>query len=143
MQRTQLIFLLESALVGLGLLTFIVLKLRNPKTSHFKDDLWKEDPKVAKHLDEVIQSLSKEKAPLQLSGPPPEAFLQPKFNGAPHEVLGLKPNPSPDQVKAAHRYWIKRYHPDKVTHLGKEYVNQARHRAEQLNRARTDLLDKS
>jgi DnaJ-domain-containing protein 1 len=143
-KRTEQILLIEGALVILGFLFFVFLKLRNPKSSQFKDDLWKEDPKIASHLDEVVKEA--EKPPLALKGPAPKVAKQgpsqPNFNGAPHEVLGLKPNPHPEEVKAAHRHWIKRYHPDKVTHLGKEYVRQALHRAEQLNRARSALLDR-
>ena len=67
-------------------------------------------------------------------------FRTPNFRGSPCEVLGIEPNSTPEQINAAYKYWIKRYHPDRVSHLGEAYVEQARRRAEQLNTARQALL---
>ena len=67
-------------------------------------------------------------------------FRAPNFNGAPHEVLGVAAGADETLIGRAHKYWIKRYHPDRVNHLGPGYVEQARRRSEQLNAAREAML---
>jgi DnaJ-domain-containing protein 1 len=72
--------------------------------------------------------------------PAPPEFKIPNFRGKPHEILGIPENASADLVTRSHKFWIKRYHPDRVSHLGQTYIDQARRRAEQLNSARHYLL---
>lgn len=83
-------------------------------------------------------------APKPAAAPPPPAakpeFRVPNFRGQPHDILGIPANANADTVSRAHKFWIKRYHPDRVSHLGQTYVDQARRRAEQLNSARHFLL---
>lgn len=137
--------------------------------SSFRDDLWqrakstkpklsREDQKKAyedmvdkkillehKPLGEAEEEASTEEKPqaspetkAKTETPP---FKLPQFRGKAHEILGLEEKPSAERIQAAYRYWMKRYHPDRVTHLGKQYVEQARRRAEQLNAARQALLE--
>ncbi len=47
---------------------------------------------------------------------------QPK---SPHDILGLGPDASWEQIHAAYKENIKKYHPDKVQHLGKEFAHLA------------------
>jgi DnaJ-domain-containing protein 1 len=70
----------------------------------------------------------------------PLPFRYPNFRGAAHEVLGVEKNANAETVQRAYKFWIKRFHPDRVAHLGGTYVEQARRRAEQLNSARQELL---
>jgi len=56
--------------------------------------------------------------------------------------LGVSAHASEEEINLAFRHWIKRYHPDRVSHLGKQYIDQARRRAEQLNSARAALMKK-
>ncbi len=67
-------------------------------------------------------------------------YRTPNFSGRPHEVLGVTQNATKAQIMGAYKHWIKRYHPDRVQHLGPAYVKQANQRAEQLNEARIVLI---
>lgn len=42
-----------------------------------------------------------------------------------YDILGIPKNSSKDEVKKAYRTLTKKYHPDKVSHLGPEYVKIA------------------
>ena len=67
-------------------------------------------------------------------------FRPPNFRGKAHEVLGISADSDGETVDKAYKFWIKKYHPDRVTHLGGQYIEQARRRSEQLNAARQHLL---
>ena len=43
----------------------------------------------------------------------------------PYTLLEVSPKASPEEIKAAYRRAVTRYHPDKVTHLGKEFQELA------------------
>lgn len=43
----------------------------------------------------------------------------------PYAVLGVKPGASKDEIHAAYRRLVHQYHPDKVSHLGKEFQEMA------------------
>ncbi|MGH7376159.1 MAG: DnaJ domain-containing protein [Candidatus Methylomirabilales bacterium] len=53
----------------------------------------------------------------------------------PYAVLGLEPGASREEVKVAYRRLVAQYHPDKVTHLGKEFQDLAHRRLLQIQRA--------
>ncbi|MBI4412988.1 MAG: DnaJ domain-containing protein [candidate division NC10 bacterium] len=70
-----------------------------------------------------------------------EGEAGPRADGArereedPYVVLGLEPDASQEEVKAAYRRLVAQYHPDKVTHLGKEFQELAHRRLLQIQRA--------
>jgi hypothetical protein len=43
----------------------------------------------------------------------------------PYALLDVAPNASADEIKAAYKRAVARYHPDKVAHLGKEFQELA------------------
>lgn len=43
----------------------------------------------------------------------------------PHTLLEVSPQASPEEIKAAYKRAVARYHPDKVAHLGKEFQELA------------------
>jgi hypothetical protein len=43
----------------------------------------------------------------------------------PYALLDVSPSASPEEIKSAYKRAIARYHPDKVTHLGKEFQELA------------------
>jgi len=43
----------------------------------------------------------------------------------PYAVLGVRPGCSDDEVQRAYRVLAAKYHPDKVSHLGKEFIDLA------------------
>ena len=53
----------------------------------------------------------------------------------PYVVLGVRRLASQDEIKRAYREMMTKYHPDKVSHLGSEFREMARVRAEAINRA--------
>ena len=50
------------------------------------------------------------------NAPPPQT---------PHEILGVSPGASREEIQKAYKEAIKKYHPDKVSHLGKEFSDLA------------------
>jgi hypothetical protein len=61
----------------------------------------------------------------------------------PYTVLGLEPGASREEVKAAYRRLVAQYHPDKVTHLGKEFQDLAHRRLLQIQRAYQHLTGRT
>lgn len=53
----------------------------------------------------------------------------------PYVVLGIKRDASPEEIRAAYRREIVSYHPDKVAHLGDEFQEFAKTKAQEINRA--------
>jgi hypothetical protein len=152
MKRLEIFLLVEGIVVVLaGIFLWRIMRAKSAH-SNFKDQIWDlkspEDPEISRKLEDLVLQLEGPKKPAGAPSaggkkphkPQSAPFAAPKFDGLAHQVLGLSPNPSRELVKAAHRYWIMRYHPDRVAHMGKEYVLQAMRRAEQLNRARDALL---
>jgi DnaJ-domain-containing protein 1 len=149
MKRIQIFLLIDGAVI-LAFAIFILRKLSNRGIeSQFRDDLWAERKnaeklgKLPEFEDKVDNKILLEHRPDPKEKPEPVApqeFRVPSFRGPPHEVLGIPANADVSLVNRAFKHWIKRYHPDRVTHLGKGYVEQARRRAEQLNTARQSLL---
>lgn len=43
----------------------------------------------------------------------------------PHEILGVAPTASEDEIRTAYRKLVNQYHPDKVHHLGAEFQELA------------------
>ena len=59
---------------------------------------------------------------------PPEVF-------DPYAVLGVARTASKEEIRAAYKDAMTKYHPDKVAHLGEELQDVAREKAQALNRA--------
>ena len=53
----------------------------------------------------------------------------------PYTVLGLSPGASQEEIRAAYRKLANQYHPDKVTHLGKEFQKLAEQRFKEIQQA--------
>lgn len=58
-------------------------------------------------------------------GPPPDDLAADYRQTDPYSLLGVSPQASPEQIKAAYKRAVARYHPDKVAHLGKEFQELA------------------
>ena len=56
-----------------------------------------------------------------------------------YAVLGLTNQASKQEIKKAYRDLSKKYHPDKVHHLGKEFQEQAKKKMQEINTAYDEL----
>lgn len=52
-----------------------------------------------------------------------------------YKILGLEKTATVDDIKKAYRRLVKKYHPDKVTHLGKEHQKGAEEKFKQIQKA--------
>lgn len=60
----------------------------------------------------------------------------------PFETLEISPGASPDEIKAAYRNMLAKYHPDKVTHLGEDFQKIAHEKALDIQKAYEMLCGK-
>lgn len=88
--------------------------------------------KQSKSGDALAQARASVKRPLQIEGL--------SLSGAPHEILGVKPNASRDEIQQAYRTLMKRYHPDQVGRPGSREWEDAQAIARALTDARDALL---
>ena len=60
----------------------------------------------------------------------------------PFGVLDLRPGASAEEVKAAYREMLSKYHPDKVSHLGSEFQEIAHEKALDIQKAYEMIVGK-
>ena len=53
----------------------------------------------------------------------------------PYVILEVSPRASPEEIKAAYKRAVARYHPDKVAHLGTEFQDMAHQKMLAIQRA--------
>jgi hypothetical protein len=58
----------------------------------------------------------------------------------PYEVLNLPPDADQETIKAAYRKLANQYHPDKVSHLGKEFQDLAERKFKEIQEAYQELV---
>ncbi len=61
----------------------------------------------------------------------------------PHEILGVKPGASREEIHKAYKKAAKEYHPDRVAHLGKDLQILAKHRFIEIKDAYNSLTGAS
>ncbi|MCF8091634.1 MAG: DnaJ domain-containing protein [Desulfotignum sp.] len=59
-----------------------------------------------------------------------------------HEVLGVAKDASWEEIQSAYKQQIKKYHPDKLSHLGKEFSDLAARRFVEIQKAFESLKRK-
>jgi hypothetical protein len=59
----------------------------------------------------------------------------------PYEILGVEPFASKGQIQAAYKEAIKKYHPDKLSHLGEEFSNLANEKFLEIQNAYDTLMN--
>ncbi|UCB45795.1 MAG: TerB family tellurite resistance protein [Spirochaetota bacterium] len=57
----------------------------------------------------------------------------------PYAVLGLEPNCSNDEIGKAYRNLANKYHPDKVSHLGREFIDLATRKFTYIQKAYDEI----
>ncbi len=58
----------------------------------------------------------------------------------PCSVLGVKPGASREEIQAAYREAVKKYHPDRVSHLGREFQEMAQQKFVEIQEAYDRLM---
>ncbi len=70
-------------------------------------------------------------------------FQNPKFNGSPHEILGIELESPTGRIVQAYRHWMKQYHPDKTIALGeKAKQSEANEYARKIHEAKQQMINK-
>ena len=64
-------------------------------------------------------------------------FYKTKHNA--YKILEIGPESSPLEIKKAYRKMVKKFHPDKVQHLGKEHQNGAEEKFRKVQEAYEQL----
>lgn len=59
----------------------------------------------------------------------------------PHEILGISPDASKKEIQNAYKQAIKKYHPDKLSHLGKDFSNLANEKFLEIQKAYDTLME--
>ncbi len=59
----------------------------------------------------------------------------------PHEILGISPDASKKDIQNAYKQAIKKYHPDKLSHLGKDFSNLANEKFLEIQKAYDTLME--
>ncbi len=109
--------------------------LKKSKPSGPDSGLRLEDARLEiKGFEEERRRKEKQKATLSLPGV--------RTDGTPHEVLGIAPGATEQEILKAYRDLMKRYHPDKVAPAGTPAWKDAQAIAESLNRAKDALIQK-
>lgn len=57
----------------------------------------------------------------------------------PYKILGVEPSASQEEIQAAYRRAVQKYHPDKVSHLGKEFQELAQKKFIEIQKAYEQL----
>lgn len=58
----------------------------------------------------------------------------------PYDILGIKPGASKKEIQNAYKDAIKKYHPDKLSHLGEEFSHLANEKFLEIQRAYDTLM---
>jgi len=71
--------------------------------------------------------------------PSPDPLVPPPFPIDAYKILEIQPESSPLEIKKAYRKMVKKFHPDKVQHLGKEHQNGAEEKFRKVQEAYEQL----
>lgn len=119
-----LFFLIVAFFVGYWLVGYIYTKLKMPKLSNQQDEPQSHGNRQQKQQDED-------------SMPHRERVTGQYRDLLTHycDLLELGDDNSPENIKAKYFEMIKKYHPDKVNHLGYEFQKMAEQKTVEINRA--------
>jgi DnaJ-class molecular chaperone len=69
----------------------------------------------------------------------PRVEAAPPLVQSPHEILGVSPGASADEIRAAYQRLVMQYHPDRVSGMGPEIVAVAERKTKEINQAYAQL----
>ena len=64
---------------------------------------------------------------------------KPRQTKSPHEILGVSPEATREEIRTAYLNLAKQYHPDRVSHLGEEFQDLAEKRFKEIQQAYATL----
>jgi DnaJ-class molecular chaperone len=125
----------QPLIVAFGALVVIWFFLRpKQKKSQFKlREADRPRRRMVRNPDDLAEARIRP-APLLLTGV--------SIEGLPHEILGVSPDASPEEIRAAHRELMKHYHPDQVGRPGSREWQDAQEIASAINHAKLEMLKK-
>lgn len=125
------LFLAIQVIIALFFIVLLILKYSRSQQSQFKS---KEADKGNQRSKKSPLDLAKAKlnVPLQLDGI--------NIHGKPHEILGIQPNASLEEIQKAYYLKMKQYHPDKIAKQGSDQWNEAQAIAAAINKAKDTLI---
>lgn len=149
----ELLFFVNGFLVAIIVFQCVRFLRSRGQQNQFKDSLWEgtTNPRIVgpaeEEVQKVVDTLAWEGSKNPVQEDTKKVYRKrkkvPNFEGSPYEVLTVSPGASREEILSSYKYWIQRYHPDRVQHLGPGYIKQATYRSEQLNKARNILLKKN
>lgn len=74
--------------------------------------------------------------------PPPLSLPGIRLSGDPHEILGVRPDASEEDVMKAYKEAIKRYHPDKIQGQAQDQIQFYQSASAKINEAKDAMLKK-
>lgn len=130
-------YLIQMAIGALFLvLGWIFFRPKEPKSGFRvrEADLRRPGAQNPDRSQALAQARLKRSEPLRLPGI--------RIDGAPHEILGISAQATPEEIQRAYRDLMKRYHPDVVGRPGTREWQEAQKIAEAINQAKAALLKK-
>lgn len=122
----------------LGTIIYMLKYNRLPDFSFFKRKLFKQTKKS--QFKENNQQSNYSQSRQQARSSRDQAYTgSPK---SPYEILNIPENASKEQIQSAYKSAIKKYHPDKLSHLGEEFASLAKEKFLEIQNAYDQLMNK-
>lgn len=131
----KVFYLAQLGIGGLVVAYFLFMRDREPPSGFRvrEADLRKPGARIKPgQKDPLADARIRQRAPALLPGI--------RLDAPAHEILGVKPQASPEEIQKAYRELMKQYHPDRVGRPGSREWQDAQKIAEALNRAKEELL---
>ena len=114
----------------------IVYLIRYGRLPYF---LFKKQRPFTQSFDKKTANFGSGKKNQDNTGPTTQASPR-QVPKTPCEILGLGPNASKNEIQAAYKQAIKKYHPDKLSHLGEEFSDLANEKFLEIQKAYDELM---
>lgn len=136
-------------MIRYGRLPSFLFNKKNPfappraKTNRFSATRGPSSSNTANHRKSSAAYNSKEKtAPGPNPGKTTKKTGTPPQQKTPYDILGIKKNATKKELQTAYKEAIKKYHPDKLSHLGEEFSTLANEKFLEIQTAYESLLKK-
>jgi len=92
------------------------------------------------YYSQTGENFASDKKNHQTNRPGSQKDTSSKTIQTPYEILGIGPNASKKEIQSAYKEAIKKYHPDKVSHLGEEFSSLANKKFIEIQNAYDTLM---